>query len=416
MKVFAVFTRMEGMAAEQGKSVLRKKAEAGRPVADGVAMSPERAISSSLAKVAQDMLELPLQVTAIEETRRSLADLPETLEALSLLALIEGPSEALGLIALSPTTLQALIEMQTMGRLGKTPSGPRKATRIDAAMAADFIDALLGAIESMLIEDDAISWAGGFRYASHLDDPRPLGLLLEDVTFRVWTVQFALGGGGERSGGLLWAVPQKGRGAHLKRDPSETQTEGEGATHAALAAAFAPPWEDQIERAVMGTPAVLNAVLHRMTLSLSAVLDFKPGMELPLRADSLEQITLEAQGRRKLSYARLGQSRGYRALRLTGSERATLDRETPEDDLEVGTSPFPTAEPPAVSGAGFGNHPPADSDPSDDLGGLAGFGGVGNLDDLGGFDAPRSMADLALGDTSETATDDLPPLKVRSGF
>ncbi|KEO61609.1 FliM/FliN family flagellar motor switch protein [Thioclava indica] len=398
------------MAAEQGKSVLRKKAEAGRPVADGVAMSPERAISSSLAKVAQDMLELPLQVTSIEESRRSLADLPETLEALSLLALIEGPSEALGLIALPPATLQALIEMQTMGRLGKAPSGPRKATRIDAAMAADFIDALLGAIESTLIEDDAISWAGGFRYASHLDDPRPLGLLLEDVTFRVWNVQFSLGEGAERSGGLLWAVPQKGRGAHLKRAPSEALAEGEGATHATLAAAFAPPWEDQIERAVMGTPAVLNAVLHRMTVSLSAVLEFKPGMELPLRADSLEQITLEAQGRRKLSYARLGQSRGYRALRLTGADPATLDRETPEDDLAVGASPFPEPDLPAASPAGLGQHTPADNGPSDDHGGL---------ENLGDLDAPDALADLgglAPLPESETATEDLPPLKIGSGF
>ncbi|WP_417806835.1 FliM/FliN family flagellar motor switch protein [Thioclava sp.] len=390
--------------------MLRKKAEAGRPVADGVAMSPERAISTSLAKVAQDSLQLPLQVTSIEETLRSLADLPETLEALSLLALIEGPSEALGLIAIPPATLQALIEMQTMRRLGKIPSGPRKATRIDAAMAADFIDALLGAIETTLIEDDAISWAGGFRYTSHLDDPRPLGLLLEDVTFRVWNMQFSLGEGGERTGGLLWAVPQKGRGAHLKRALSETQTEGEGATHADLAAAFAPPWADQIERAVMGTPAVLNAVLHRVTLSLSAVLDFKPGMELPLRADSLEQITLEAQGRRKLSYARLGQSRGYRALRLTSPESVTLDHKTPKDDPTVGTSPLPKLDQPATSRADLGNHAPADNGPSDELGGLANLGSRGAPDalaDLGGF-APLPEP--------ETATEDLPPLKIGSGF
>ncbi|MEX1660440.1 FliM/FliN family flagellar motor switch protein [Thioclava sp. 15-R06ZXC-3] len=403
------FKWMEGMAPEQGKSVLRKKAEAGRPVADGAVMSAERAISSGLAKVAQDMLTLPLRVTALEETRRSLADLPETLEDLSLLALIEGPSEALGLIALPPATLQALIEMQTMGRLSKTPPGPRKPTRIDAAMAVDFIDSLLTSIETSLIEDDAISWAGGFRYASYLDDPRPLGLLLEDVTFRVWTVQFVLGESGEREGAFLWAVPQKGRGAHLKRDPSVACTGDEAGAHKTLAALLVPPWEEQIERTVMSTPAELTAVLHRMTLPLSAVLNFKPGMELPLPADSLEQITLEAQGRRKLSFARLGQSRGNRALRLTGAERAATDHEAPDDTLSVGASPFEASGLPEAPLGGLGDpmNTAYDDDASVDLDALGGFGAADDLPDLGGF-APLPEA--------ETATDDLPPLKIGSGF
>ena len=93
------------MAQERDNSVLRRKAEAGRIAPDGVPMTSEKAISQSLAKVAQEMLGLPLRVTELTETRRGLADLPEMLEDLSLLAVIEGPGEGLGLVALPPATL-----------------------------------------------------------------------------------------------------------------------------------------------------------------------------------------------------------------------------------------------------------------------------------------------------------------------
>ncbi|KEP70795.1 flagellar switch protein FliM [Thioclava dalianensis] len=324
-------------------SALRKKAAAGKPVVDGAAVSPERAISFALSKMAQECLALPVQVSVLEEARRNLADLPEMLEDLSLLAIIEGPGEALGLIALPPVTLSALIEMQTMGLLAKGLSTPRKPTRIDAAMAADYIDAVLGSIEAALICHPAIAWAGGYRYASHLDDPRPLGLLLEDVTFRVWTAELALGMGGERKGGFLMAVPQSGRGAHLQqRAPGA----GTGPPSEAEVASDATAWADRLEHAVMSTSAELEAVLRRVTLPLSAVLNFAPGTELPIPEDALERITIEAKGRRKLSHARLGQSRGNRALRLTGAEDAASPPEEPSlPALSAGESPFAAPDP-----------------------------------------------------------------------
>jgi flagellar motor switch protein FliM len=314
---------MDGMADERIQSVLRRKAEAGKPVADSPPMTPDRAITQALAKVAQDSFGLPLQVTAARESRMSLADLPEALEDLSLLAMIEGPGEALGLMVLPPATLSALIEMQTMGQLAKSAPAPRRATRIDASMAADFIDAVLIQIGDFLAETEAVIWAGGFRYASYLDDPRPLGLLLEDIGYRVWSLQLELGAGGMRQGGLLWVVPANGRGVQLRRNPGQTAlaATAEGiASAAAERAAQEAAWGKQMQGTVMGTQAVIEAVLHRVSLPLSAVMALRPGMDIPLPSDALEHLRLEGAGRRRLSLGRLGQSRGMRAVRVIAEE------------------------------------------------------------------------------------------------
>ena len=46
------------------------------------------------------------------------------------------------------------------------------------------VDAALEGLEIALAEEADLIWADGFRYASFLDDPRPLGLLLEDIAYR----------------------------------------------------------------------------------------------------------------------------------------------------------------------------------------------------------------------------------------
>jgi flagellar motor switch protein FliM len=409
---------MDGMADERIQSVLRRKAEAGKPVADSAPMTPDRAITQALAKVAQDSFGLPLQVTAARESRMSLADLPEALEDLSLLAMIEGPGEALGLMVLPPATLSALIEMQTMGQLAKSAPAPRRATRIDASMAADFIDAVLVQIGDFLAETEAVIWAGGFRYASYLDDPRPLGLLLEDIGYRVWSLQLELGAGGMRQGGLLWVVPANGRGTHLRRNPGQTAlaATAEGiASAAAERAAQEAAWGKQMQGTVMGTQAVIEAVLHRVSLPLSAVMALRPGLDIPLPSDALEHLRLEGAGRRRLSLGRLGQSRGMRAVRVIAEEdlapgtmadvstaKAKPAKTDPAPAFEAGASPFAGKPQDTLALSALGDPGSSLYDPP------AGEGGE---------DAdfpPLGMALDGFGATEDTG--DLPPLKIGSGL
>ena len=171
-------------------------------------------------------------------------------------------------------------------------------------MVADLIDQALQQLEAGLESDPDLIWAGGFRYASFLDDPRPLGLLLEEEHYRVLQAELRLGNGA-KSGAVLLALPAEGRGRAPKPAPT--------ATPAPVAAAlFSKALSDQ----VMRTEADIAAVLHRFTVPLSFVMDLKAGDLVPLSTAALDRIVLEGLDGRPLASGRLGQNRGMRAVRL----------------------------------------------------------------------------------------------------
>ena len=401
------------MTVAKAQTVLRRKAEAGRPQADSAPMTATRALTISLAKNAQDTVQMPLRVAEITETRMTLADLPETLEPLSLLAIMEGPGEALGLIGLPPATLSALIEIQTMGRISPNAPSPRKPTRIDASMAAELLDKVMEGFEELLAEHADVTWAGGFRYASFLDDPRPLGLLLEDVSFRVYRIKLLLGPSGEREGGMILALPAQGRGRG-PRKAGESKAEAE-ATAAGGVAAVDPQieaaWAQNLEATVLGTRADLTAVLHRATMSLAQVIQFKVGMTIPVPYAALEDLRIEGIGRQKVGAARLGQAQGMRALRI----RLEVDGEQDEAQGFATHAATPSAAQGARQAAfdamsegdltGFGgglaedfaaNRPAFESD-AGSFGGVSFEGEIGELPDLDNFPALEDLPPLKMG-------------------
>lgn len=347
------------------QSVIQRKAEAGRAAPEAPPMTASRALGLALAKAAQDDMSLQLRVAQLTERRLSLAELPEALAERALLAVLEGPSEGLGLAAVAPSLLSALIEMQTTGRLGAAPPPPRRPTRTDAAMVAGFLDHVLEGLEQTIAELPDVVWAGGFRYASYLDDPRPLGLMLEDAGFRVLQIELALGPDGARKGDLLLAFPANGRGPAPRPAP---RSDGHDAPPERGAPAEAARWKDDLERAVLQVPATLEAVLHRLTLPLAAVLTFAPGTELPVPLAALEELQLEGLGGRLVGRGRLGQNRGFRAVRLASEAEETASpsavpplpeaaeapprrRATPPPRPEPAPRPAPDPLPMAAMGA-----------------------------------------------------------------
>jgi len=302
------------------QTVMRRKAGAGRRAPLVAPMTPEKALGQAFARAAQELLALPLRVATISEARMTLSDLPEALEDRALLLVLEGPAEGLGLMMLSPPMLSALLEMRMMGRLSASPSAanpaaPRRPTRTDAAISADIIDAALASFEAALVGDPALIWAGGFRYGSFLEDARTLPLILEDTGYRVFRLVLDLGtGSAAREGGLLLALPAEGRGRFVEAEvPVE---DGEAPQPAG--------WPERLEQAVMAASGQVEAVLARLTLPIGAILALRPGATLPLAEDTLEQLRLEGPGGRLVARARLGQNRGFRAVRLVeeGEERA----------------------------------------------------------------------------------------------
>lgn len=304
------------------QTILRRKLLQSANAAAIGGVGAERSLRVVLARAARDALALGLEVTKVQQTHASLVEVLELPPDRALIAVLEGPADGLGLFAISAPLLAAMTEMQTIGRVSAVVPAVRKPTRTDAAMVASFIDAALFGLETALADEADLTWAGGFRYASFLDDPRPLGLLLEDIAYTVLLADISVESG-VRLGQILLALPAHGRG---QRPNAAFQVMPE----AVAGRIFANNLAEQVDAA----GCVLHAVLHRLTLPLADVMAFQVGDVLPIIQASIDQITFEGLDGQRITLGRLGQNRGMRAVRLTLPPDAA-DRQDRVDVIEV---------------------------------------------------------------------------------
>jgi len=316
--------------------VIRRRLARAAAATGGAAPGADQGWRLAFARAARDGLGLHVDCRGQRVTRTGLAELLEMLPEHALVALLDGPAAGLGLIALAPATLAALVEVQTVGRVGPQPPAPRRPTRTDAAMVAGVIDLALAGLETALADEADLEWAGGFRYASFIEDTRPLGLLLEDQPYRLLVSDLALGEAG-RAGQVILALPAEGRGER----PARAAGEDGAAEGAAFAGALA--------EVALGAECVLATVIARVTMPIAAFLDLAPGGVVALPGAALDRITVTGIDGRAVGLARLGQQGGMRALRLTAEVEAdaamhALPAGLPRADA---TAAAPVAEKPA---------------------------------------------------------------------
>ncbi|MDV7143508.1 FliM/FliN family flagellar motor switch protein [Tropicimonas sp. TH_r6] len=294
------------MADAARKRVLRRKVEAGRESAPANrAVLPARALSTALSKAAEASMELAISATSSSERIASLPDLLERLPENGLLAVLEGPEDGQGLMAFDFNALSAVIEKQMTGAVGTSLPPSRRATRTDAALAADLIDAVLQRFEQALAGRDESRWASGFGYSSHVEDLRPLGLLLEEIDYRIFglSLDFEMG---TRTGEILLALPAEGRGT-VQMPQDEMFGDAVDSD---------PFWSPSLQLRVLEGEVQLDAVLHRFHLPISAISELKPGDEIPIPLTAIDNVRLSGAERIPLGRCRLGSSQGFRALRL----------------------------------------------------------------------------------------------------
>ena len=288
--------------------VIRRKIDRAKlPQADG-APGADRGWRLALARATRDAMGLDLEVRRLTVTRASLAELLEIAPDRALVALLDGPQSGLGIVMLAPPVTAALIEMQTVGRLSPQPPAPRKPTRIDAAMVAGVIDRALAGLDETLSEEADLIWAGGFRYASFLEDVRPLALLLEEEVYRVLSADVAMGAGG-REGQVILILPANGRGERPAGTPDTEVTD-------------APLFTTTLAAQVLQVECRLEAVLSRLTLPIRQIMALQPGDLLDLPVAALDGVSLETLDGRRVAQARLGQNRGMRACKVMAADTA----------------------------------------------------------------------------------------------
>ncbi|WP_181900659.1 hypothetical protein [Paracoccus thiocyanatus] len=207
-------TERDGPAAASGR-VLRRwiakrdhmRSMAGPSPRQAAEFRLERAAATALARAAENQLHLPVFVEKLERSTITLAELPELLPERALLALVGGRRDALGVVAICPGLLASLIEMQAIGRVTSRPAQPRRPTRTDATISADFVNALLAELGRECATAADCPDFGAFRYVTYMDDPRPLTVTLEDGEMTRLCFHLRTGTGGQRDGQLMIALP-----------------------------------------------------------------------------------------------------------------------------------------------------------------------------------------------------------------
>lgn len=291
--------------------VIRRKIDRAKPAQAEGAPGADRGWRLALARAARDAMGLDLEFRSLTVARLSLAELLDDVPDRALLALLDGPGGGLGVIMLAPVVTATFIEKQTLGRLSAQAPALRKASRIDAAMVAGVIDRALAELDNTLAEEADVVWAGGFRYASYLEDSRPLSLMLEEETYRVLSAEVVLGGGG-RNGRVVLVLPAQGRGEAPAMSVDATLDES-------------PLFTADLAAQVLQADCRLDAVIGRLTLPLRQIMTLQVGETLVLPSAVVEDVALETVEGRRIAGGKLGQHRGMRALKLaeTPAPRAT---------------------------------------------------------------------------------------------
>jgi flagellar motor switch protein FliM len=305
--------------------ILQRKLAAARPA--GPVADPDRALGQGLARMIRDRMGVMVAVEAVTRRSLSLAEVIEEIAEHALLHLVEVQGNSLGAIWLDGALRAGVIEMQTLGHVGRGDVVPRRPTRLDAALCEGFLSVAALALAPALAGGQA---RGEVSLSSFLDDLRPLPLILDDAPHELVTLQISVGEGQVRRGWISLALPARPAPRAAGDCPDRTAEDG-GAE-----AREEGSWSQRLQRGVLGACAELDAVLCRVSLPLSQVMALEPGVVLGLPGAALDGLDLvDAQGAR-VAGGKLGQARGNRAVRLTQLATAEATEPSSRDDGATG--------------------------------------------------------------------------------
>lgn len=267
--------------------------------------TPARAAAAALGRAADGHFGLPAKTLEAVPGAATLAELAEILPDSALFAVVQGPADAVGVVALCPDTVATLIEMQALGRVTARPVDRRRATVSDAMICADFVNMLLAGFNGSEGPIDGFEGFGDFRYASYLDDRRPLLLMLEDGACRTMRLRVSFGASDRREGRILIAIPQE---RALRALPYIDAVQPQPGRPAAT--------QPDLTHNVRDASIEISAILCRRRLTLSELRALTPGRSLSLPRVSLADARVETGSGQLLVRGKLGEVDGCYAIRL----------------------------------------------------------------------------------------------------
>lgn len=323
------------MSAPLAHQALRRKIEAHLrpgPSAPDLTAAAGRVFGRALRRAAGpfDGLGLllgPVTVEAAQPLEAAIAALPDQ----GLVAALEDGGGQRGLMGLSPGLVDALVEVQTTGRVEAAELAPRPVTRIDEALARDFLDLALAGFAQEGQGIEGRDWPERMGYGSRIRDRGQINLLLPEGGYMILGADLGFEGV-ERRARLVLVLPQA------------------ASLSAAAGSARAKPadaaWLAARARIMAEIRLPFEVVLLRLTRPLAEVQKLAVGDLFPFSPADLQEVALEdGQGRAHL-HGRLGQIGGRRALRLPGAVPVGMPAPPPQPGAAVALSPSPPASAP----------------------------------------------------------------------
>ncbi len=346
------------------ESVIHRKVAAGRDDPKVEGRTALRALRLGLARAARDEFGLPIAIIGATQARAAQEHLGDHVDEERMLLLLDGPMGATGAICIDRSSLAALTQQQTMGRVTDADPGERSFTGTDAAMMAPLVDALIKRSADLCDFEPDKKCLEGFRFGAMTANLRSLTLAVDAEKFRIFELQLDFAAG-VRQGAMTLILPD------------EVETAQKDVTSE-------PAVSAKMERAVGAATAELKVVIARLKLSLKELNELKPDDVIPLVDPRMEAVELLSIEGKKVATAHLGQAGGWKAVRINCPSQQQL-RHVEEgpgfetDNLMAGADDLGvTMDMPALP----------------DFPGTVEEGGFGGLADLPETDAMPSMPDM----------------------
>jgi len=288
--------------SDTGATALRRMIGTARRMPTHGSVRADDALRLALSRAGQDAARVALIADTVQSESSAIAGLGALLPKHGLWVALHGPQRMRGVLALDARLLSGLVQALTTGEVRGDRAGldaARTPTQTDALLLRRFVALLLDTLARRLDGQPAGGWAAGYQPRDRIADAARLPHLLPDMPYRVLSCAVDIAEGA-RSGSLVLALPEATPAAHAENP--------QAAERAAFSAALG--------RAVADAPAELEAVLCRLQLPLDMVAGFAPGMVLSLPRHAVAEVVLQGCDGRPAATARLGQSRGQRAVKL----------------------------------------------------------------------------------------------------
>lgn len=290
------------MSDTEKQSVLARITSSARSERKAKAVTLQKALRLTIAKIADALMDLPMAVLSVSTQDIVGEEVEASLNDDQLQMIFDGPKGCVGAVLVEPVVVGALIQQQTLGSVNEGPDPERAMTRTDAAICAPLMDTLFERLVPILDEPDDAALIDGFQFGAKAQDARTLALDLDANAYIAVRITLDIARGA-RQGDITLILPTlEARAEQPDEDLSDLE-------------AGAPKQGTEITKLVMGLNAELQMVLCQLNVPLSKLNALDVGETLELTPGAFPNVKITTLTGRVVGRGLVGHVDGVRAVK-----------------------------------------------------------------------------------------------------